>query len=280
MRRRALLGWSLLGGAATTSAAVAASAGQREQPGPEESPEEIVRRIWPVSLEALAGTYVFAQVASPGGLWRRQAGGATPGVRQMSIHEAPESFRKQLLSGRLTLSEVTTAGKPEASEERSPSGRGLIRRYTEEGSGRLVLKGVPGIGAREDDEGAHEGMVGLRLLHQSHSNPSPSGVFKTRLAQEPTWGAATLDYADLEAFLLPKKGPDGEPRPEAEDDEAGLIIANARVMRSGYEIYAFVQWIESKQGVHQEVTGAVRLLRQEAPAGAPVDRPDFPRQLT
>jgi hypothetical protein len=107
----------------------------------------------------------------------------------------------------------------------------------------------------------------LILGHQSHSNPSVSGILNLRKQQEQTWGAATLDYADLLASTLPK-----DPNGEGE-----TVLNNARVLRSGTEIFCYVEWREKEGAASRTILGAVRLQRvpEAAPPAAPaagVDR--------
>lgn len=277
MRRRALFHHSL-----AAAGLLAGASSAQGKPGEVPADEELRRRVWPVALADLQGEFRFVQVASPGGLWLRlrKAQGGT--VRQISLHEAPAEFRKKLEGAVLELRNVQRVGPIEVSDERSPSGRGTIRRYTENGSGSLVLKGIPGIGGESGDSGEHTGPVELELSHTSHSNPSPSGIFRLRLSQEPTWGAATIDYADLVAVAPPsaRRQPASLQQPGQEEDaEPLIVVGNARVMRSGYEIFAFVQWLKEERDQLVDIVGAVRLLRSDLYPQGPED-PAAPGPLT
>lgn len=213
--------------------------------------------IWPASLEKLAGRYTYIQVASPGGLWE-----AFPGHRkQVSVDDLPSESQERLRSAEIVISGLRGPSRVEASERVSPSKRGKLRYYEETVDGRLVVRHLPGIAGGDTNDGEYSGPVTFTLLHNSHSNPSVLGVFQSRLQQESTWGAATLDYADLGAVPLVA---DVKP-----DQEIPAVIANARVLRSGLEIFAFVNWTEKRADGEHVFTGAVRLTKQR-----PMDAPD------
>jgi hypothetical protein len=232
------------------------------QPGPGTADP---KAIWPAGLDKLAGRYVFVQVASPGGLWERSftVKKGEPATRQVSMNEIPRALRDRLTRAEIIISDLTLPTMVEASERLSPSGRGMLRYYSETTTGKLVMRNVPGIGGVDGETGDYTGTVVFKLDHQGHSNPSVSGVLVHRMRQEPTWGAATLDYADLQATALPKvEAKDGKP---AEPDEEGqTVIANARILRSGVEIFAFVDWTDKdrKGKPRAAYTGSIRLLRQ------------------
>lgn len=72
----------------------------------------------------------------------------------------------------------------------------------------------------------------------------------------------------------PKPGEKEHPEHE-EDLEGQPIITNARVLRGGIEIFAFVEWETRTGGTTQRIYGSVRLLRNEAaaPAASPRTKP-------
>ena len=82
----------------------------------------------------------------------------------------------------------------------------------------------------------------FHVLYRRHSNPSPSGTFKTRLYEGPTWGIAVIGAADLDADPLPANPPKpdaGRQRPNGKQDADAegppAVIANARILPSGYK---------------------------------------------
>jgi hypothetical protein len=252
--------------AVTAAALLLPSAGAQEekQPGGESPPSAPdPKAIWPAGLEQLAGRYAFVQVASPGGLWER-APNAEGGLdtRQVSINEVPPALREKLTHAEIVISDLKLPTTVEASERVSPSKRGKLRFYSEAAEGRLALRNVPGIGGDGDDRGDFTGPVLFALEHQGHTNPSVSGILLQRLQQEVTWGAATLDFADLSATpLTPEDKPDAE---------AQGVIANARALRSGTEIFAYVHWSQKLRKGERVYSGSIRLMRREAiPAGPP-----------
>src|SRR4051812_10258548 len=93
-------------GAAVLLTAAARAAASGDDNGKIEDPKIDAAAIWPAGLEKLAGRYVFAQVASPGGLWERTlpvpAGGTAP--RQVSLNEIPAAFREKLTHASITIS--------------------------------------------------------------------------------------------------------------------------------------------------------------------------------
>ncbi len=265
------------------------------------------KTIWQGGLSKLAGTYVFAQVASPGGLWERHVLPDGRAVRrQVSINEAPRAFREKLQAATIVISDLQEPTRVEASQRISPSKRGMLRFYEEEGLGKVTVRNLPGMNGVDGSLGNYSGPVVLRLDHQSHSNPSVSGVLMQRQQQETTWGTATLDFADLSAYPVPAAAPGqpaqpgalpeapgktapslpkgtpaavkpgkpapvkpGEPpKPPAgaephEEDEAPPVISNARTLRSGVEIFCFVEWKEQSKAGLKTWVGTVRLLRKE-----------------
>jgi hypothetical protein len=267
----------------------APQAGQPEQPA---EPMFDPKTIWPAGLEQVAGHYVFYQVASPGGFWEAFYPARGRSIRrQASINEVPAAFRERLLKAEVIISDLKTPTTIVANERLSPSKRGMLRFYTETAEGRLTLRGLPGIGASQDDTGTFSGRVLFTIDHQSHSNPSVAGVLQTRIYQEPTWGVATLDYADLNAVALPPETPAGQapekaaPKPGAEDpDDVPPVMANARILRSGIEIFAFVEWRQKQKQGESTYTGSVRLIRRDQmpkepePGAAPAPIPS-PRRL-
>src|SRR5262249_61148040 len=109
--------------------------------------------------------------------------------QQVSIKELPAPFRAKISHAEITISDLKLPGMAEAVQRQSPSKRGMLRFYSEVVEGRLQMKGLPGIRGVDGDTGAYSGPVEFHLDHQSHSNPSVSGVLHQRIAQEPTCGA-------------------------------------------------------------------------------------------
>ena len=71
------------------------------------------------------------------------------------------------------------------------------------------------------------------------------------------WGAAILDYADLTAAIPLPAG-------AAPDEEPMLAVGNARILRSGLEIFAYVSWDEpGANGGTRTFRGCVRLARED-----------------
>ncbi|MBM3458927.1 MAG: hypothetical protein FJX77_10405 [Armatimonadetes bacterium] len=226
----------------------------QEQPGARVDP----RTLWEGSLERLAGRYVFFQIASPGGLWEYynpKVGEATE--RQVSLNELPAAFRDQLKAAEIVISDLKLPTRVEGNTRESPSGRGRLRFYTETTTGRISVKNLPGVGLDPKAAG-FQGMAAFRLDHQSHSNPSVPGVLFQRQNQERTWGAATLDFADLNAeTLVPADKPDAEPQ---------VLLANARTLRSALEIFAFVEWVVTEAEGERKFVGSARLVKAGRPA--------------
>lgn len=302
----------VMGAAYLASAAMA----QDEKPPVEMPPMlsvEQVKAIWPAGLQRIAGRYVFSQVASPGGLWESVSNPQGQlKLRQVSLNEVPTAFRQRLTTSEIVISDLQLPTQIEAAQRESPSKRGHLRFYSETSIARVTVKNLPGMAGREGDLGNFSGRVLLRLEHQSHSNPSVNGVLQQRLQGERTWGAATLDYADLTASTLPESPKPGEdavapatrpatekkptppakgtdkskpaaPKPGAKEDpehpeghDGESIITNARVLRGAIEIFAFVEWeTKSSKGV-QRIYGTVRMLKGDAAAPPADPRPSHP----
>jgi len=226
--------------------------------------------IWPANLTSLAGKYVFAQVASPGGFWETTDGpnGATR-RRQVSMNEVPAAFRDKLLNAEISITINKGPLRLNATQKLSPSKRGFLRFYEEEALGSISVRNLPGVGGGDDVDVS--GPAYFRLDHQSHSNPTVSGILHARKQGEPTWGAATLDYADLAASTVPKE-------PEAEGQP---ILSNARVLRSGTEIFAYVEWRDKDGGASRSILGSVRLERvpQAPPPAGGQDKTAVPARI-
>lgn len=239
-------------------------------PAPAGGEKVDAQRIWPANLERIAGRYTFIQVASPGGLWERGEGADGVEVRrQVSINEVPAAFREKLLSAEVVISDLKSPRRIEAAERLSPSKRGMLRFYEEEGLGTVMVRNIPGISGQIEPRD-YSGPVVFHIQHQSHSNPSINGVLSQRANEEMTWGAATLDSATLTATALPKD----------EKDEGEPIITNARILRTGVEIFAFVEWIERDQNSARLYNGSIRLARR--PETAPTKdaaAPGSPKSL-
>lgn len=225
---------------------------------PPPSPEQ----IWPAGLTRIAGTYRFIQIASPGGLWQKTSTGGKVDTQQISLSQLPKPLREQLQKAEIQILNLETPTTIKASSEKSPGMGGMLRQYAEETPGRLVMRGLPGIGSTEGDTGNFSGMVIFGMDHSSLTNPSVPGVLFTRAQTEATWGVATLDYGELVAQKPLVKG-------QPEDAEPDYPIFNARILRSGKEIFAFFQWTDpemKKKGNFRQIWGTVRLLRAEADA--------------
>lgn len=220
------------------------------------------RALWEGGLERLAGRYVFYQIASPGGLWEHtDHKDGTRSQRQVSINEIPADLREKLQKAELIISELKLPTLVQGDARKSPSGRGVLRFYAETSLGRLQVKNLPGASLDEQGSLSFDGPVTFRLEHQSHSNPSVSGVLIVRQNSERTWGAATLDFADLNATALPPKDkPDADP---------ATILANVRVLRSAVEAFAFVEWAVPDADPPRKYVGSVRLAKVGAIAQAP-----------
>ncbi|MDH7571316.1 MAG: hypothetical protein QHJ73_17195 [Armatimonadota bacterium] len=240
----------------------------------ESVPEKVdPKSIWPAPLKEYEGRYVYVQVASPGGLWERYTPAAPDALtvaRQVSINEVPAALREKLTRGEIVIAEVQDS-EVEASQVVSPSRRGNLRYYAETARGLLTVRNLPGLAGRDEAPDSYSGRVIFSLEHQSHSNPSPAGVLFQRDREEMTWGGATLDYADLMAFPLPPEG--------KEDEETLPVLANARVLRSAREIFAFVEWSQPGADGVRVYSGCVRLRRAEDLADAmPAPPPAGPNQ--
>ncbi|MCC2671730.1 MAG: hypothetical protein K0Q72_4201 [Armatimonadetes bacterium] len=237
-------------GAPATAPATAAAPEPMVDPG----------KIWQANLERIAGRYTFAQVASPGGLWQtfEPAGGGKAEMQQISLSQAPAALREKLLAAEVVISDLKTPRKVEAAERLSPSKRGMLRYYEERGAGNVTVRNLPGISG-DDAQTDYSGPVLLTIEHQNHSNPSVSGILSQRQQQESTWGAATIDFASLTASSVPKD----------ENEEGVSVITNARILRSGVEIFAFVEWQEKDATGSRRIIGSVRLVRQPDAAGKP-----------
>lgn len=250
-----------------TALAAPENSPQEKPAAPPAEPGVDARQIWPAGLDRLAGRYVFVQVASPGGLWETAvAADGTTRKRQVSINEISADWREKLENATITISLEEGPRRVSATQRESPSKRGNLRFYEEEALGKVAVRNLPGVHGGEGVQN-FSGPALLRLNHQSHSNPSVSGVLRARQQQEQTWGAATLDYADLAASTIPSKP----------DDEGTPVLANVRVLRSGTEMFAYVEWSDKAGGVMRTVQGAVRLLRQqEASIPTPLKRDSLP----
>jgi len=254
-------------GVALAAARLPAALAQAAQQPPSGPARPAPESIWPATLEKIAGRYVFVQVGSPGGFWEWRIGGNAPREpRQICINDVPAALREQLTAAELVISDLKLPTHKEASERRSPSGRGLLRFYSEHAEGRLAMKGLPGIGGEGGDKGTYTGRVQFALEHQSHSNPSVSGILFRRLQEEVTWGAATLDYADLEAIPIDPPGPD--------PDDPLPAIANARVLRGGIEIFAYIEYFHQDGDVERVIRGTARLMKAGQPFPPPMPRRD------
>jgi hypothetical protein len=245
--------WVILTAAAVVLTAATPLRGAKAQDAPVRVDPKV---IWQADLAKLAGRYGFAQVASPGGLWLKEEGKD----RQVSIGELPPALRERFENAEIVISDLQLPGTVEAADRESPSKRGRLRFYNESAIGRLSMRGLPGIGGAQQDEGNFAGPVLFQIDHAGHSNPSVSGVLTLRQQQERTWGVATVDYADLSAAALLPNGKPGE------DDSP--VMMNARILRSGVEIFAYVEWTEAGR----RYQGSLRLARRQptpAPAAPP-----------
>src|SRR5688572_14347065 len=91
-----------------SAGALAGLGGARAQEPKPEKPAVEPASIWQAGLARMAGRYVFAQVASPGGLWETYtpANGGTVTRKQVSINEVPPAFRSGLLAAQITISDL------------------------------------------------------------------------------------------------------------------------------------------------------------------------------
>jgi hypothetical protein len=229
---------------------------REEKPAPNQAPEQ----VWQAGLTRMAGKYRFIQVASPGGLWRIRQTGDKRERDQVSLSQLPQAFRETLEKAEIQILDLQVPGEVSAQVGKSPGVGGMLRHYTEEARGKLVMRGLPGVADRERDTGEFSGEVVFGIDHTSLSNPTVPGVWLTRFRTEPTWGAATLDYADLTAM---KVSPEA-----AEDADPEYPLFNSRILRSGLEIFAFVQWFDPSTGdgyAGDQYVGAVRLVRADVP---------------
>jgi hypothetical protein len=171
-------------------------------------------------------------------------------VRQVSLWELSPATRARFEKAELIISDLEPSDLPNAREEVSPSKRGRIRFYSEYAVGKLTMRNLPGIGGDDEDKGTFTGKVEFGLTHQSHSNPSVSGILFQRMQQESTWGAATIDFADLEAVQLTDGKPKPGPRPlpgrvtprstTQRPDASGVILASAVTPASEVEAIQLV----------------------------------------
>jgi len=264
MRVRYVCGITWISALAVTTGAAAPAPKKARPPAvqPVAAPAAVdPQKIWPASLERIAGRFVYAQVASPGGLWATFTPPNEQGeiTRQVSLWDAPAELRDKLRQAEIVISGLKKPGKIEASERVSPSKRGLMRFYSETAEGTLTLRNIPGIGGAHNDAGEHQGPVVFELEHQAHSNPSVFGIQQIRDQQEPTWGVGALDYADLRASA-----------PATADDPEGPppVIGNARVLRGGLEIICYVDWTQQDGTRERRYRGSIRLRKvAERPEG-------------
>lgn len=223
--------------------------------------------VWQADLDDIAGTYRFAQVSSPGGLWNVRNNSAES--RQVSINEVPQALRDKLLNAEIKISELGDRTIYEANEGPSPAGN-VLRDFMEARKARVTVKNLPGIdGGRTNDGPDFEGEVELEIFHSSVVRNVPARNSIIRGREEPTWGAAAVDYADLRAVAhahseepaeaAPVEGESAAEAPHAEDLP---IIDNARVLRSGNEIIVSIYWIYM-EGTESEALyrGSVRLVK-------------------
>lgn len=258
-----------------------------QEPRPPAGDLELARKLWPKGLRELSGRWVFSKIASPGGLqlrtYPRQAG-AVGSSRKVDLEGLPAEMRRHLKGAELVIGPLEGGLDSRASSRESPSKRGHIRHVEEASVGRIRLSYIPGVGEVEKPGKPFSGKVLFVLEHTSHSNPSPSGVRDARETQEATWGPAFIDYADLTAIVLPpepaqpaaKPGagtrPAAPPRPvpegQAEDEPEVIVLNNCRVMRSGTEIIAYVEWETEQPGGTVRYFGSILLTRRGTrPAG-------------
>jgi hypothetical protein len=240
---------ALLGTSALAQGKKPASPKKPAVPAPKpKTPKLDPKKIWPAGLEKLAGRYVFVQVASPGGLWQSSAAGR----EQVSLNELSPEMRRKLTTAEIVISDLKLPTDVEVEERVSPSKRGNLRFYSETARGTLITRNLPGSGGGEETRD-YDGPAEFQLDHSAHSNPSAFGVLEQRMRQEATWGVAALDYADLHAIPIQANAKAGE--------EVDEVLTNARILRSGVEIFAFVSWSEKRADGERSYTGSVRLAR-------------------
>lgn len=266
--RRKLLQGIVTGCIAMLAVVVAGADAQTQDQKPEDkAPKADPKAVWPAGLETLAGRYAFIQVASPGGLWERDGKGS---ARQIALPDCPKELQETLAKAEIVISDITKPTEIMAEERVSPSGRGKLRFYHETGTGRLSMKNLPGIGGKDMDKGQYSGVATFTIDHQSHSNPTVFGILESRKNQEPTWGAAALDYADFQVSAPEVAG--------KEDDDLPPVIGNARILRSGVEIFAFMEWHGVGARGQRIYQGCVRLAKAGAAAPPAKPREDVAKQ--
>lgn len=219
--------------------------------------------IWHDGLSVIQGKFQFVQVSSPGGLWIKDSiqGAREPLYTQVSMNELPGELQAKLKNAEIKL-QIVGSTDSQAEQSVAPGQRGQppyhghLRRYEETGRGVLTIQGLPGIGLAENDRGEFSGEVDFSLESQNHSDPSDIGIFEERFKQEMTWGPAAQlrNYADLRAH---RHG-------ATEDDSLAMPMANARLLRGGREIIAYIEWTSPNPpaGISRRVyQGSVRLYR-------------------
>lgn len=220
------------------------------------------KAMWYNGLTQIGGTYQYVQIESPGGLWQEdRILNAKSEMKQVSINELPAALKEKLLKAEIQILDIKQTSI-EANQKASPGPRGqapyhgMLRTYEEHATGSLVIHNIPGIGLMDQDAGEFQGKATLELVMGNHSDPSDAGILSERLAGEMIWGSAAQmrNYATLEGF---KAG-------GVQDDPAAHVMANARLLRGGQEIVAYVEWTQKTgKAERPEIIyrGAIRLAR-------------------
>lgn len=222
--------------------------------------------VWYSGLTESQGTYVYGQVATPGGLWREdQFPDGKVRAAQVTINDLPADLQKEVREARLEFKIQEATLKTEADQAKAPGPRGQapylghIRTFSQTAEGTLKMSGLPGVGGTIEDGGKFDGKVEIELRAILHTDPSDVGIFTERNQGETVWGVAaqTRNFADLLAHS----------EDAAKDDFA---LLNARMLRGGQEIVTYYEQ-KTKSPVEgataRRYYGALRLVRvKEAPS--------------
>ncbi len=223
--------------------------------------------VWYHGLTETQGTYVYGQVATPGGLWREdQFPGGKIETTQVTLNDLPTDLQASIRAARLEFKIQEATLKTEADQVKAPGPRGQtpylghIRTFNQTAEGTLKMNGLPGVGGTSGDSGKFEGKVEIELRALLHTDPSDVGIFTERNQAERVWGVAaqTRNFADL----LAHSG-------DASKDDFALL--NARMLRGGQEIVTYYEQTTKSpvEGASaRRYFGALRLVRVKDGASA------------
>src|SRR5947207_15775709 len=97
------------------AAAALGGAGAQERAAPKKPVDPA--SIWPASLTQFEGRFVYAQVASPGGLWESiPSGDEKVALRQIAIDDLPAALRDRLRKAEIVVSDIHRPTEVEAEE--------------------------------------------------------------------------------------------------------------------------------------------------------------------